>query len=290
MLVIENEYLRAEFCLRGAAIASLIYKPLDRHVLRVIPEAERNGLYNYNNTVVGPIANRIAGARYSLAGCEFVLDKNEGENCRHSGAQGLSELDWICTEHHEASIRFIYDWPKGQGGFGAARYEAEYTIEDADLVINLRAWTETDAAINLAPHLYFLADEGKSIDTLKLKINAKHYLPVNAEKIPTGEIAPAANTAFDFSQKRLIGKAEIDHNFCLDSSIAFELETKDLQIKCETNQKGLQIYTGEHIGRKAIAIEPQGWPNAVNEKDFPSQKLNVSKIYLNKSCISFEIS
>ena len=46
-----------------------------------------------------------------------------------------------------------------------------------------------------------------------------------------------------------------------------------------TNQAGLQIYDAKHLNRSHLAIEPQGWPNAINEKTFPSQIYNSNEIY-----------
>ncbi len=289
IFTIESDQLRAEIHPRGAALASLIFKPLGREMTLNISEEARREAGHYAGVIIGPIANRIAGGRFELAGRTHQLDQNEGTNTLHGGREGLSEVEWevLLAERHRVSLTTTL--LGGQSGFPfACRFEANYEIAGNALTLRLWAKAEVDCAINLAPHFYLAAPNGARIDEFDMQIQAAHYLPVDDALIPTGEIAPVEETRFDFRVLRPIGGALIDHNFCLDDSEALTIKGRDFHMDLHTNQKGLQIYTGDHLERKAIAIEPQGWPNAVNEPNFPSAWIGAGEAYENVSKFRFE--
>ena len=54
-------------------------------------EAERT----WFGCIVGPVANRIGGARFELGGREHRLEANDGANHLHGGRAGLSEFDQV---------------------------------------------------------------------------------------------------------------------------------------------------------------------------------------------------
>ncbi|NEE48121.1 galactose-1-epimerase, partial [Streptomyces sp. SID8455] len=49
----------------------------------------------------------------------------------------------------------------------------------------------------------------------ELRIAAGHFTPVDADAVPTGELAPVAGTRFDFRRGRAV-EAGYDQNFVLD--------------------------------------------------------------------------
>ena len=72
--------------------------------------------------------------------------------------------------------------------------------------------------------------------------------------------------------------AGLDHNYVLDSepgdkiaAILLDPESRHRLIVA-TDAPGLQVYTGEYLpqARQGIALEAQGFPNAVNTPHFPS--------------------
>ncbi len=288
MFVLENEWLRTDVHLRGAALTSLILKPLNRQLILTLSEAERLKAGHYFGTIVGPVANRIAGGQLRLGGKVHQLDQNEGQNTLHGGQFGLSEVDWLPEFFDRDVASFRIDFREGQSGFPfSCQFHAKYELAGRSLSVTLGARPGADCAINIAPHFYFAAEE--QANEFEMQISAEHYLPVNSEKIPTGKVSPVADSEFDFRQSRLIDETQIDHNFCLDSVDALTLSGRDFGLDLKTNQKGLQIYTADHLGRKAVAIEPQGWPNAVNEPSFPSQWIDKNGIYENRSEFHFSV-
>jgi aldose 1-epimerase len=280
--VLENEWLRAEFHPRGAALSRLIYKPLSRDI--VLTCDDHTAPHHYTNTVVGPIANRISNGRYTIGGKTIQLDQNEGTTCLHGGMNGLSERDWI-GQQTDSQVVFKIDL---QGEQGNAIYTASYQLIDKSLHIDLSAVCDQDSAFNLVPHLYFTLG-AKNVELLSLMVNAETYLPVDANKIPTGAIKALENSGNDVRAPLLLGSRIIDHNFCLNKTApAATLEYDGLSLRVETNADGLQIYTADHLGRTAIAIEPQGWPDAINQSNFPSPITNANAHWSKHS--KFEVS
>lgn len=131
-------------------------------------------------------------------------------------------------------------------------------------------------------------------------MKAESYLPVDADLIPTGDVAPVAGTQFDFRVPRRIGTRGIDHRFCLSGApkpirpvaVLRSLEN-GVSMTVETTEPGLQAYDGAYMpptgmagldGRQygpyaGIALETQSWPDAPNRPDFPSAILRRGETY-----------
>ena len=287
---LETGCLRANFHVRGASIARLVYKPLDRDILAVCPY--RHAPHHYDNTVVGPIANRIAGACFKINEELFWLDQNEGKNCLHGGSLGLSELDWEAERISENSIAFFVATEDRHMGFpGPSQFRACYKLEDNRLLITLEAASPRTNYFNLAPHLYVNLDGSEHIGGHHLQIHADSYLPTDEEKLPVGTQQKVENTKFDFRALKKVAGHAIDHSFCLKGNglrkVAKLQGVDGMQLQLTTDQQALQIYTRDHASRSHLAIEPQAWPNAVNEESFPSQITCPGKFYTSTSILEF---
>ena len=294
MHYIETDVLRAELHPRGAALSKLVYKPLDHNLVISCP-VDRRSPRHYCNTVVGPVANRVAGARFEIDGEDFYLDRNEGSSCLHGGSKGLSELDWHITEDSENTISYILSTKDGYMGFpGPSQFRVTYMLDRHRLSITLEASSPRSNYFNLTPHLYFNLDGSDWIDEHWLQINADSYLPTDSYKRPTGEIKSVEDSGYDFRQPRPISSDQIDHNFCLNGSGLREVASlrgvNGLALTFSTDQPGLQIYTAEHLGRTHVATEMQAWPNAANETNFPSQITRPGKIYRSTNRFEFHSS
>ncbi len=136
--------------------------------------------------------------------------------------------------------------------------------------------------IALAQHSYYAL--GGPVAEHVLHIEAHDITPVDAAKVPTGEIAPVAGTEFDFLTPRAIGDTELDINFCLhERAPAATLRGRDMTLIIATDRPGLQVYNafdmppidppglgGTQYGPwSAIALEAQDWPGSVNFDAFP---------------------
>ncbi|MBF9234405.1 aldose epimerase family protein [Microvirga alba] len=265
--------------------------------------------------ICGRYANRIAKAQFTLDGETHALSVNEPPNHIHGGFKGFNKRVWT-AEADEAgnAVRLTLDRPDGDEGYpGAVKASVVYRLTDEPaLEIVFEATTDKATVINLVYHGYWnLAGHGSgSIRDQLLLLDADHYTPVGSGKIPTGEIAPVADTAFDFRTMRPIGamiddrsqlpEAGYDHNFCLNGesgTLRRAARAVDLRsgrgLEVWTDQPGVQFYTANHfetlpaIGKGGVpygkhagfALETQVYPNSPNEPHFPSAVLRPGETY-----------
>lgn len=247
----------------------------------------------YAGAIVGPVANRIAGASAVIAGRRHVFEANEGgTTVLHSGAAGLHARLWRIESAGADQVTLGIDLADGEGGFpGNRRIRASFRLADpGDLMIELTTVTDAESPVNLAHHGYWTLDGTADTRRHRLRIAADQYLPVDAALIPTGEVRPVAGTGFDFRAGRILGDAPpLDHNFCLatarrDLTEAAELVgASGIRLRLATTEPGLQVYDGRHfapgpdgrgpVPHAGIALEAQGWPDAPNRPDFPPAAL-----------------
>ncbi len=265
---------------------------------------------------VGRYANRIALGRFTLDGTEYRLAQNNGPNALHGGVEGFANRLWDSRQEGPDRIVFSLFSPDGDQGYpGALHVEAIYEwSEQNELTITLSARSEAPTVINLTNHAYFnLAGENSgSVLGQTLRLNASTYLPSDSTQIPTGERAPVAGTPMDFRQPKplgrdidapfeqlIIGKG-YDHCFPLDGyrpsflneAARLSDPTSGRTLTILTTQPGIQLYTGNwldgnplsksgrpYADRDGVALECQNFPDAPNQPDFPSPRLDPGQTY-----------
>lgn len=244
---------------------------------------------------VGRFANRIAQGRASIAGQTYQLDTNFlGKHLLHGGTAGADRQVWTVTTHAETTLSLQLVLTDGHMGFpGELTVELHYRLlPTASLEVEFIATTSAPTLCNFAHHSYFNLDDAGSIQNHQLQIAANHYLPVDAEAIPTGEIAAVANTAFDFRELTPINwqQAQYDHNFCTADSkqvlrpVAYLQGQTGVSMTLATTEPGLQFYDGKYLdggfaAHAGLALEPQAWPDAPNHAHFPSAELLPGQVY-----------
>ena len=269
---------------------------------------------------VGRYANRIKGGRFSLNGASYDLTKNEGENHLHGGFSGFDKQVWR-GEMMGDVLRMQLHSPHGEEGYpGNLSVEVRYSLSEQNaLTVEYSAISDADTVVNLTTHPYFNLNGHKSGDILKhrLTVYAQAYLPVDHALIPTGAQEGVLGTAMDFTVDTAIGEnmknawpqlqqtQGYDHCFVLNAEKACRLVGDKSQIVLEvtTTQKGLQVYTGNHISgdipgkdgvqymkHAGIAIEAQNFPNAPNVPSFPSPILRKGMPYFQKTVFTFKKS
>ncbi|KAA0086040.1 galactose mutarotase [Paraburkholderia sp. T12-10] len=161
----------------------------------------------YMGALIGRWANRIAGARFTLDGIGYSVDRNEGENLLHGGATGFNRALWRAREE-EGSLVLTLDSEEGDAGFpGNVQVEVCYTLDDeGELTIDYRARTDAPTPLNLTNHAYFnlTAQTGADIKGHVISIDADTFFEVDSTLIPLRE-ATVAGTAFDFREAAPIG-------------------------------------------------------------------------------------
>ncbi len=257
----------------------------------------------YFGATVGRFANRIAGAKFTIAGTEYRLVANEGNNTLHGGKQNFSHRRWTIVAQSTQSVTLSLLSADGEQGFpGTVEASVTYTLtDDNEVHINYQAISDKTTALSLTNHAYFnLAGEHTQRTALEhdLVIHASHYLKNGAGNIPTGEIVDVTGTGFDFRQLKRIGidfmrdecqKAAngYDHAFILDkqkiadkASIATVIAPEgELKMDVFTTMPSIQFYTGNFLTQSkgktrrygnysGLALETQYFPDGPNHPEW----------------------
>ncbi len=222
------------------------------------------------------------------------------------------------VEGPRAAVTLALTSPDGDQGFpGKVEVRVTYALDEAGaLTIDFAGTTDRPTVLNMTNHAIFnLAGEGAPGGAMghRLTVPAAAITPVDEGLIPTGALRPVAGTAFDFRNARVLDEGVrngrdpqlvrargYDHNFALDKKIT---ATPQLAARLEdprsgrvlevlSTEPGLQLYTGNfldggspgkggHLYRMGdgIALEPQKFPDAPNQKGFASARIDPAQPY-----------
>ena len=294
----------------GATLVSVLFADKDGVMKDMVLGYDDAASYEKGTScfgaTIGRNGNRIKDARFTIDGKEWVIEANENGNSLHSGKNGFNHLMWEMKESGDNYVTFYHYSPQEEQGFpGNMHVTVTYTLDDEDTVhITYHAKADADTVMNFTNHSYFnLAghDSGVMLDQ-KLQLFADAYTPdEDSHSIPTGEIAPVAGTPMDFTTMRPIGQdinadfeqlhftGGYDHNYVLSDKpgtmrqmAKAECDASGIAMDAYTECCGVQLYAGNFIGtqtgkggvtygdRHGFCLESQFYPNAVNEKNFPS--------------------
>jgi aldose 1-epimerase len=280
----------------------------------------------YFGCLIGRYGNRIAKARFTLDGKEYKLAANNGPNSLHGGIKSFDKVVWNARPIDSdlgPALELDYLSKDGEEGFpGNLAVTARYTVtEDNGLRIDFTATTDQKTLCNLTHHSYFnLAGKGDILGHQVL-INAKHFTPVDADLIPTGELRPVTGTPFDFTLSTPVGAridadddqirrgAGYDHNWVIDkpagelglAARACEATSgRVMDVLCTA--PGVQLYTGNYLDgsivgkggwrytkRSALCFEPQCYPDTPNQPGFPPATLNPGETYRQTIIYKFSV-
>ena len=256
-------------------------------------------------STVGPVANRIRDAKFDLEGILYRLENNDADrgNCLHGGTSGLHQQQFS-LEHDETRprIRCRANLADGIGGFpGNRSFEVIYELVNSwSLAIDFIATTDRDTVVNLANHAYF--NLGGPLDDHRLCVFSDSYTPVGDSMIPTGEYRDVRGSEFDLRKLQPLGDRQFDHNFILEDfrgelkkAAQLESPTTGLQLAVFTTQPAVQVYTGDYLSdpfrrRQGICFEAQGFPDAPNQPNFPSVRLEAGDTYRQRTIYRFSRS
>jgi aldose 1-epimerase len=306
-VTITNGPARAQLISYGATLTEFRLEGIPYSLALGSPDPESYfGKMRYFGAIVGPIANRIAQGQAPLDGQSLKLAVNENGNALHGGPEGISQKNWQVDELESDRVTFSVQTSDGESGLpGPLEIKVSYSIQnDGALKIEMSAESEKPTFCNPAFHGYWcLNNEG--LGGHKLTIHADHFLPTNEALIPTGEIQSVDGTPYDLRQpKALPVEISLDTNFCLNGGglrEAARLETDELVMIVETDAPGLQVYDAARLdtspvlghsgkpygGHAGIAMEPQVWPDAPNQPNFPSITLRPGERFSQTSFFRF---
>ena len=289
------------------------YQNIDRYI--------NNNGERFLGSVVGRVANRIGGGKFTLEGVEYTTPQNNNGQTLHGGDKGLDMVVWDVVELTDSSILFHYVAADGQDGFpGNLAIDMRYTLTaDNEFEVTYSATTDATTVVNLSHHSFFnlKGEAGGTITDHILQIDADHITPTDTNLIPTGEMMAVEGTPYDFRTPHAIGDMidydneqlaagrGYDMNWALnradDGQVVKVMSLYEPQsgraMDVLTDQVGLQFYSGNFFDgsyngkygkplafRESVVFETQKYPDAPNQHSFPSITLAAGERYTH-TCI-----
>lgn len=282
---------------------------------------------DYLGATVGRVANRIAGSSLTLDGEKVSLTANIPPHHLHGGKIGFNKHRWdgeIVRGGENPTVRFHRTSPDGEEGYpGSLDVAVEFTFrEEQHLDVKITATSDAPTMVNMTLHPYFnLAGDRSPILSHELTIRGGRFLPMNDSSLPTGEVRSVTGTPMDFRTSNTLGAlidsedeqlahgGGYDHCWVIDGergSIHQAAHVHDpasgRTLDLYTSETGMQLYTGNMLGdsgtpegeklvrRTGFCLEPQNWPDAPNNSEFPSARLDPGETYIHQIRYSFGCS
>lgn len=273
----------------------------------------------YLGASVGRVANRIADARFTLAGRSYRLAANEGTTHLHGGGElAFSQVRWELVDHTADRVVLRHVSPDGAEGYpGEVTVTAAYRTDHDRLTITYEATTDAPTPLDLTNHAYLNLRGHGDGDVLdhELTVAAGRVLDVDAALLPTGQLTPVDGTPLDLrSPVPLRGPVSalartpalgIDHHLVLEGDglrpVAWLRDpTSGRELELTTDQPGLQVYTGNRLdppvtgkgGRRylrhgGLCLEAHHHPGALAHPGLPSIVLTPDRTYRHTTVLRF---
>lgn len=313
----------------GGRLVSVLVKDKQGKVTDVVAGPGSVGDYedakgNYYGALIGRYGNRIGNAEFKLEGKTYKLNNNDGPNTLHGGKEGFDVKVWDAKQVDDHTLELTYVSKDGEESFpGNLNVKVTYVLNDDNAIeVHYEATTDKPTVVNLTNHTYWNLNGNGSGSILKhsLELDADGFTPVGNTLIPTGEIKPTANTAFDFRKAAEIGSRigegdtqlkfgkGYDHNFVLNKHTLqtpvakVQGDVSGIVMEVFTEEPGIQFYTGNFMKgafkfkggikddyRTAFALETQHFPDSPNKPNFPSTELKPGQTYKTTTIYKFSV-
>lgn len=280
------------------------------------------------SSLLGRYANRISNGGFTIDGTRYDLPSGAEGVSSHGGPTGFATRLWTGTtfqRHGAAGVTLAYTAVDGEGGYpGTLKATVTYTVTRKNaLRIDYRAVTDKPTVINLSHHVYFNLAGGGTVYDQTAQVLAQTFTPINARKLPTGEIAPVAGTALDLRKPTRLGDRALaddpqikfangfDHNFVVDGggrgrlvpAVRVADAASGRTLEAATTQPGVQLFTansfngalkrpdGTGLEKGAgLAIETQHFADSPNHPNFPSTVLRPGQVFKQTTEFRFGIA
>lgn len=307
-LLSNDSCMQVEIINFGARVKSILFPVNNSPTEMIITHADSSRYLtdvNYLGATCGRVANRISKAHFELEGEQYLLSKNDGDNCLHGGMDNFALRFWQIKSNTSNEVTLTLTSKNGDQGFpGQVEMQVNYHLSnDNRLSINFSATTDKATPINATNHCYFNLGEPNGLD-LDLQINAVSYLARDTQGLPTGSILPVANSDFCFNSlvnigarlqatqhPQLLAPAGYDHCFIInqqqessDAAAVLISQRNKVKMSVYTDQTALQFYTGAFLSSplnpyQGVCLEAQNYSDAVNFPDFPNSVLKPDNVY-----------
>ncbi|GAA5220013.1 aldose epimerase family protein [Membranihabitans marinus] len=307
--VLENDLAKFTFINLGARWIGAEIADIDGNKVDVLQAYENledfANITNAYGAICGRVANRIAGASFTLNGKTYNLSENVPGASLHGGVEGFQTKQWDVVSHTDDKIIFTYASPDGDAGYpGNAQIKVTYRIDGQALHLDLEAETDQPCPINLASHPYFnlAGHDAGNVDSHVFQINSDEILAMNQYLVVSENASPVVDTVFDLRQPKSIRQGLIsddeqivlaggyDHNYILKDyskgKLLLAATVKENNsgrfLKIHTTLPGLQFYTCNSNNPNpakdgvkyqkwgSFCMEPQFFPNSPNIPSFPN--------------------
>ena len=271
----------------------------------------------YYGATIGRFANRIGGARFTLDGKEYLLEKcDEGHHIHGVFAKRIFD-----TEIDGGKLILRYFSPDMEEGFpGNMQVEIVYALgEDDCLEISYLATTDAPTVLNLTNHCYFNLNgqDGSTILGHRIRLNSSYYTEYTDTFAQTGRVIPVDGTPLDFRREHTIGErfddnyrqfricTGYDHNMVVDGEAGklnligvAASDQSGIQLEVLTTEPAFQFYSGNFVhcdsakcGKNGVrypknggfCLEAQHYPDSVNHANFPNVVLRPGEKYVQKT-------
>ena len=307
----------------GATLTSLVTPDRDGKLADIVLGYDDIRGYEsdpiFSGCVVGRFANRISNASFELEGKQYSLAANfEGGHHLHGGEVGFNARVWdaqIVKQESAVGVAFTLVSHDGEEGYpGRLVVRMKYLLNDNDdLVMDYYATTDKTTHINLTQHSYYNLAGHDNGDVHKhfVRLYCDHYLPVDENGVPTGEVKSVEGTPFDFRKgariDRQVAEGRYDHNYVLSmdrpekpillARVSDGSTGRGMAVR--TDQPGVQFYTSIHMketpGRngavyntnQALCLETQHFPDTPNKPNFPTTVLKPGEEFRSKTIHHF---
>lgn len=210
-----------------------------------------------------PWPNRITDGQYTFDGSDQQLALTEP--ARRNAIHGLTRwANWLrLDDGSDPAELAIGHRLHGQPGYPhQLDLRLDYRLTDGLTVTA----TATNIGASSAPYGYgahpYLT-VGRPIDECLLEFTATDRLEVSADRMAPIGLTPVADSPYDFRSARVIGSTTIDNAFTgLDAEWSVSLTDPDTGTRSvlTSNTPWVQLFTGEAVGRTALAVEPMTCP------------------------------
>jgi aldose 1-epimerase len=280
-----NGTLTATVTNYGARIVSILVPDKNNHITDVVvgPGTLQEFLIckePYYGAAIGRYANRIANGRFTILNEPYTVPVNNGINHLHGGLKGFHNVVWDTKLVKENELELTYFTADGEDGYpGNLFVKLTYTItQENALAFSFEATTDKATICNFTNHAFFNLNGcgSGSIENHWLQVNADHYLPIDENQIPTGQIKSVVGSVFDFLKPVVIGSriseeklsaasesdveqikfgAGYDHCFVLNTpglnhpqpaAIATG-DKSGIELRIYTTEPGMQFYSGNFM-------------------------------------------
>jgi aldose 1-epimerase len=211
-----------------------------------------------------PWPNRITDGKYTFQGVEQQLSLTEP--ARQNAIHGLTRwANWVRDDDgSDPAVLVARHQLFGQPGYP---HQLELTLtyrlgDELSVTASATNVGASDAPYGYGAHPYLSV--GRSIDECVLEFSANEWLEVSPERMTPIGLAPVEGSPYDYRGGRVIGSAAIDNAFTGLGGGSWSVSLTDpdsgARSVLTSDTPWMQVFTGEAVGRTALAVEPMTCP------------------------------